>query len=90
MLASKEKMKEIREDIKEMVNYCMNGGIASVATDISEFDWYVTRVCSPHEALIAKDAVRVKKGILIEEIKKSNLEVKTLPGQSSFFLVRAS
>ena len=56
--------KEIRENIKELVNYCRNGGVASIATDMYDFDWYVLRECSPYEAYVPKDAICVEKDIL--------------------------
>ena len=91
MLPLKEKMKkEIRENIKELVNYCRNGGVASIATDMYEFDWYAMRICSPYEAYIVEDAVPVKKGMLVNLIRESGLELVSLPGQSAFFLVKAS
>lgn len=88
MLPLKEKMKK-EKDIKKLVDYCRNGGVASIATDMYDFDWYVLRECSPYEAYVPKDAICVEKDIL-KMIKEAELELIPLPGQSAFFLVKAS
>ena len=81
--------KEIRENIKELVNYCRNGGVASIASGMYDFDWYVLGECSPYEAYVPKDAICVEKDIL-KMIKEAELELIPLPGQSAFILVKAS